>query len=216
MGVSAVYSAPCGADKSRSEPCTDMNTPTASHWTFGRKYTQTRCSLRSQTRFLQRRSFRYAQSSDSVRVLTRDEQDFERDIERARRWRVLRQDSGDPFVFAPRAKEVYERLGINYRERTIIYSDSLDLEKTLALKKHCEEIGFIRLSSRPLLLNRLIIHAATFGIGTFFTNDFKSLSSKGKEKSRALNMVIKLASANGLPCIKISDDLMKASLLFLY
>lgn len=120
-------------------------------------------------------------------------QDFERDIERARRWRVLRQDSGDPFVFAPRAKEVYERLGINHRERTIIYSDSLDLEKTLALKKHCEEIGFI----------------PTFGIGTFFTNDFKSLSSKGKEKSRALNMVIKLASANGLPCIKISDDLMK-------
>ena len=74
-----------------------------------------------------------------------DEQDFERDVERARRWRVLRQDSGDPFVFAPQAKEVYERLGINHRERTIIYSDSLDLEKTLALKKHCEEIGFIRL-----------------------------------------------------------------------
>jgi len=120
-------------------------------------------------------------------------QDFERDTERARRWRVLRQDSGDPFVFAPRAKEVYERLGINHRERTIIYSDSLDVEKTLALKKHCEEIGFI----------------PTFGIGTFLTNDFKSLSSKGKEKSRALNMVIKLASADGLPCIKISDDLMK-------
>jgi nicotinate phosphoribosyltransferase len=58
--------------------------------------------------------------------------------------------------------------------------------------------------------------AATFGIGTFLTNDFKSLSSKDKEKSRALNMVIKLASANGLPCIKISDDLMKASLLFPY
>ncbi|KAF8274821.1 nicotinate phosphoribosyltransferase [Lactarius quietus] len=120
-------------------------------------------------------------------------QDFERDVERARRWRVLRQDSGDPFVFAPQAKEVYERLGIDYRESTIIYSDSLNLEKTLALKKQCEEIGFI----------------STFGIGTFFTNDFKSLSSEGKEKSRALNMVIKLASANGLPCIKISDDLMK-------
>lgn len=120
-------------------------------------------------------------------------QDFASDAERARRWRALRQDSGDPFTFAPRAKEVYERLGINYRERTIIYSDSLDLDKTLALKKHCEEIGFI----------------ATFGIGTFFTNDFKSLSGKGKEKSRALNIVIKLASADGLPCIKISDDLMK-------
>jgi len=120
-------------------------------------------------------------------------QDFARDTERARRWRVLRQDSGDPFTFAPQAKGVYELLGINHRETTVLYSDSLNLEKTLALKKHCDEIGFI----------------AAFGIGTFFTNDFKSLSSKGKEKSRALNIVIKLASADGLPCIKISDDLMK-------
>ena len=93
------------------------------------------------------------QSFDSVRFsrVIDYEQDFERDAERARRWRVLRQDSGDPFVFAPQAKEVYERLGINHRERTIIYSDSLDVEKTLALKKHCEEIGFIRLSSRSHL-----------------------------------------------------------------
>jgi hypothetical protein len=41
-------------------------------------------------------------------------------------------------------KEVLERLGINHRERSIIYSDSLDVDKSLALKKHCEEIGFIR------------------------------------------------------------------------
>jgi hypothetical protein len=77
------------------------------------------------------------------------QQDFARDTERARRWRVLRQDSGDPFTFAPQAKGVYESLGINHRESTILYSDSLNLEKTLALKKHCEEIGFIGLSSRP-------------------------------------------------------------------
>ena len=109
-----------------------------------------RWSLRSQTHFLQRRFFRCAkESSDSGSILTRDEQDFARDTERARRWRVLRQDSGDPFTFAPQAKEVYESLGINHRESTILYSDSLNLEKTLALKKHCEEIGFIGLSSRP-------------------------------------------------------------------
>jgi len=56
--------------------------------------------------------------------------------------------------------------------------------------------------------------AAAFGIGTFFTNDFKSLSSGGKEKSKALNIVIKIASINGLPCIKISDDLTKVSFRF--
>jgi len=74
-----------------------------------------------------------------------------------------------------------------------VYSDWLNVDKALALKKQCEEIGF-----KP-----------AFGIGTFFTNDFKSLSSDGKEKSKALNMVIKLASINGLPCIKVSDDLTK-------
>lgn len=50
---------------------------------------------------------------------------------------------------------------------------------------------------------------ASFGIGTSLTNDFKSLSSGGKEKSRALNMVIKLNSINGEPCVKISDELTK-------
>ena len=127
----------------------------------------------------------------------------------------MRQDSGDPFTFAPQAKEVYEQLGINYREKTIIYSDSLDVDKALALKKHCEGIGFIRrFSLSPVMSPTLILPVcvAAFGIGTFFTNDFRSLSSKGREKSKALNMVIKLASINGLPSIKISDDLMKVTI----
>jgi len=120
-------------------------------------------------------------------------QNFTADAERARRWHGLRQDSGDPFVFAPQAKEVYEQLGISPSEKLIVYSDSLSVEKAIALKKQCDELG----------LN------PGFGIGTFFTNDFKSLSSGGKEKSKALNIVIKIASINGRPCIKISDDLTK-------
>jgi len=120
-------------------------------------------------------------------------QDFVANPERARRWRGLRQDSGDPFAFAAQAKEMYARLGIDHREKTIIYSDALNMEKALGLKKQCDEIGFI----------------SSFGIGTFLTNDYRSLSSGGKEKSKALNMVIKLASVNGKPCIKISDDLTK-------
>ena len=63
-------------------------------------------------------------------------------MDRARRWHGLRQDSGDPFVFAPQAKEAYEQLGINLSEKVIVYSDWLNVEKAIALKKQCDELGF--------------------------------------------------------------------------
>jgi len=113
--------------------------------------------------------------------------------DRARRWAGLRQDSGDPFVFGPRAKEVYQELGINHREKVIIYSDALNLDKTLRLKTQCDRLGF----------------TSAFGIGTYLTNDFSTFSSGGSEKSKALNMVIKLASVGGRQCVKISDDINK-------
>jgi nicotinate phosphoribosyltransferase len=56
----------------------------------------------------------------------------------------LRQDSGDPFGFAPQVKEVYEGLGIDPREKTMVYSDSLNVDKAIALKKQCDEIGVNR------------------------------------------------------------------------
>lgn len=52
-------------------------------------------------------------------------------------------------------------------------------------------------------------HSGSFGIGTSLTNDYRKKSSGYKEKSKAMNMVIKLASVNGIPCVKISDDLNK-------
>ncbi|KAJ8072601.1 nicotinate phosphoribosyltransferase [Marasmius tenuissimus] len=113
--------------------------------------------------------------------------------ERARRWDGLRQDSGDPFVYAQRAHEVYKSMGIDHSQKLIIYSDSLDVEKAIALKKLTDEVGF----------------RSSFGIGTSLTNDFKKASSGGKEKSKALNIVIKLASVDGKPCVKISDELSK-------
>lgn len=119
--------------------------------------------------------------------------EFSQDRERVAKWQGLRQDSGDPLVFAPAARVMYEGVGVDYRTKSIIYSDAVTLEKALALKKQCTEIGF----------------PCSFGIGTFLTNDFHTKSSKYKEKSKALNMVIKLYSINNQPCVKISDDLEK-------
>ncbi|KAJ7127184.1 nicotinate phosphoribosyltransferase [Mycena epipterygia] len=116
---------------------------------------------------------------------------FTNDKERAMRWQGLRQDSGDPFVFGLRAKEVFESLGIDPRTKMIIYSDALNIDKALRLKEQANDLG----------LN------VSFGIGTFLTNDFKKAGSA--EASKALNMVIKLSSVDDRPCVKISDDLTK-------
>ncbi|KAI0714393.1 nicotinate phosphoribosyltransferase [Cerioporus squamosus] len=111
----------------------------------------------------------------------------------AQQWTGLRQDSGDPYVFAPRAKQVYEQLGVDHTKKVIIFSDALNVEKALKLKKQCDELGF----------------KCSFGIGTSLSNDFKKKSSGGKEKSKALNMVIKLSSVDGKPTVKISDEITK-------
>lgn len=119
--------------------------------------------------------------------------EFSQDRERVVKWQGLRHDSGDPLAFAPAARAMYESVDVDYRKKSIIYSDSITLEKALALKKQCTEIDF----------------PCSFGIGTFLTNDFHTKSSGYRDKSKALNMVIKLYSIDGQPCIKISDDLEK-------
>lgn len=64
--------------------------------------------------------------------------------EHAEKWAGLRQDSGDPFVYAPRAKEIYESLGVDYKDKKIIiYSDSVDVEKALKLREHARGLGFL-------------------------------------------------------------------------
>ncbi|PFH46817.1 hypothetical protein AMATHDRAFT_82439 [Amanita thiersii Skay4041] len=110
------------------------------------------------------------------------------------RWHGVRQDSGDPYAFGPRAKHFYQSIGLNPASKTIVYSDALNVDKALRIKKQCEELGLPKVS---------------FGIGTFFTNDFCTVSSGWIKKSNPLNIVIKLASVNNIPCVKISDDPMK-------
>ncbi|KAF8440260.1 nicotinate phosphoribosyltransferase [Boletus edulis BED1] len=115
------------------------------------------------------------------------------DPARAEKWSGLRQDSGNPFEFALAAKAMYEGIGIDIRTKNIIYSDALNSDMVLQLKKYCDDNGF----------------KCSFGIGTNLTNDFKTKSSGYTEKSRALNMVIKLAKVDDEDCVKISDDLSK-------
>jgi nicotinate phosphoribosyltransferase len=58
------------------------------------------------------------------------------------RWKGLRQDSGDPIAFARQAKEAYDKVGVDVAEKTIVFSDSLDVEKSLEINKVARELGF--------------------------------------------------------------------------
>ncbi|PKS12743.1 hypothetical protein jhhlp_000951 [Lomentospora prolificans] len=102
----------------------------------------------------------------------------------------VRQDSGNPAAFVKLVREYYDNAGVT-EKKTIVFSDSLDVDRCLEYKKLSEEYGF-----QP-----------TFGVGTYLTNDFVHLSDG--TKSLPLNIVIKLSSAAGRPAVKISDNIGK-------
>ncbi|KAF7714742.1 Nicotinate phosphoribosyltransferase [Penicillium ucsense] len=102
----------------------------------------------------------------------------------------VRQDSGDPTYFVKMVRDFYDHEGIT-EKKTVVFSDSLNIEHCLEYKAIAEEAGF----------------SPTFGVGTFFTNDFTNKSNG--EKSKPLNIVIKIATANGRPAVKLSDNMGK-------
>jgi len=97
----------------------------------------------------------------------------------------VRHDSGDPFEFTDKTIDHYNKLGINPATKTIIFSDSLNVESAIKVKEYCE--------------NKI---SCSFGIGTSLTNDVNL---------RPLNIVIKMTGVkpegvNGwVPTIKLSD-----------
>jgi len=100
----------------------------------------------------------------------------------------VRHDSGDPFEFGDKVIAHYQKMGIDPLTKTIVFSDGLNVDKAIEIKKYFQTK--IKVS---------------FGIGTHFSNDFKD--------SPALNMVIKLWSVwhNGVevPVVKLSDNPIK-------
>lgn len=102
----------------------------------------------------------------------------------------VRQDSGDPAYFVKMVRDFYDSQGIRDK-KSIVFSDSLNVDLCLEYKAIAEEAGF-----QPI-----------FGVGTFLTNDFVRKSDK--KKSVPLNIVIKVASAGGRPAVKLSDNLGK-------
>ena len=72
----------------------------------------------------------------------------------------VRQDSGDPLEFVKLMRDFYKSQNIKDK-KTIVFSDSLNIERCLEYKKAAEEAGFL----------------PTFGIGTFLTSKSSSRRS---------------------------------------
>jgi len=112
------------------------------------------------------------------------------DLKLAKTFDGVRHDSGDPQEFVDKVIAHYKKLNIDPTTKTIVFSDGLDVKTAQFLAGYCS--GRIRCS---------------FGIGTFLTNDYQN--SNG-EKSKPLNMVIKLRRCDDIEVVKLSDNPAKA------
>ncbi|KAK3675267.1 nicotinate phosphoribosyltransferase [Recurvomyces mirabilis] len=102
----------------------------------------------------------------------------------------VRQDSGDPLEYIKLLQKFYRDHKITDK-KVIVFSDALNVDKCIQYKQATDAAGL----------------TPSFGVGTFFTNDFKHSSGEKKgEKSVPLNIVIKLSEAKGRAAIKLSDD----------
>ncbi|SNY76050.1 nicotinate phosphoribosyltransferase [Pantoea sp. GL120224-02] len=99
----------------------------------------------------------------------------------AHRYQGLRHDSGDPVEWGEKAIAHYQRLDIDPKSKTLVFSDNLNLDKALALYRHFGQRANV-----------------VFGIGTRLTCDITGVTP--------LNIVIKLVSCNGKPVAKLSDS----------
>lgn len=91
----------------------------------------------------------------------------------------VRHDSGDPIEWGEQIIEHYQKLGVDPRTKTLMFSDSLDFTKAYFIYKHFKDkckLGF--------------------GIGTYLTNDVGI---------KPLNIVYKLVEVQHKPVAKLSN-----------
>lgn len=117
-------------------------------------------------------------------------------LKQAKLFDGVRQDSGDEYEFIDKTINFYINKGINYHNKTIVFSNALDFLKAIKILKYCQEKGI----------------KASFGIGTNLTCD---VYAPDGTKYDAENIVMKMSRCRMTPnqpwyvTIKISDDLGK-------
>ncbi|MBQ6655168.1 MAG: nicotinate phosphoribosyltransferase [Erysipelotrichaceae bacterium] len=91
----------------------------------------------------------------------------------------VRHDSADPIEWGEKIIEHYQKLGIDPKTKTLLFSDSLDFKKANAIREHFKGRAKV-----------------AFGIGTYIAND---------TDEKSLNIVMKTVLCNGQDVAKLSD-----------
>ena len=106
-------------------------------------------------------------------------------------WTGIRIDSGDPATAAEIAIHWWQSRGEDPRQKLVIFSDGLDVDKIVELQaQFCDRVR------------------VSFGWGTMLTNDFVGLVANNA--LAPFSLVCKAVSANGRPTVKLSDNPNKA------
>ena len=92
----------------------------------------------------------------------------------------VRQDSGDPIEWGEKMIAHYEKLGLDPKSKTLLFSDSLNFEVADKIFRHFQGRAKV-----------------AFGIGTYLSND---------TDVPPLNIVMKTTACNGQDVAKISDS----------
>jgi nicotinate phosphoribosyltransferase len=102
-------------------------------------------------------------------------------------WTGIRIDSGDPATAAQIAIDWWVSRGEDPREKRVIFSDGLDVDKIKDLHGKFHDKTNI-----------------SFGWGTLLTNDFRALVPD--DALAPFSLVCKAVEANGSPTVKLSDN----------
>ena len=102
------------------------------------------------------------------------------DFKYASSFKGVRNDSGDPIEWGENWIKHYEKLGIDPKTKTLLFSNSLDFKRADEIYHHFA--GRVNVA---------------FGIGTYLSND---------TFVNPFNIVMKMTTCNGHPVAKISDD----------
>jgi len=109
-------------------------------------------------------------------------------------WTGFRPDSAPPIAGGEQIIAWWQAHDRDPRTKLLIFSDGMDVDSIEATYRHFH--GRVRMS---------------FGWGTNLTNDFRGCAPDGTRGLEPISLVAKVATANGRPAVKLSDNPAKAT-----